>query len=99
MHATGDLAGQAIGGVDACQNLACFCQVGFARRCEDQAAWRSFEQRDADGLFETLNLPRDSGLRHVQLFRRRAYATQFGDSNEIAEMPEFHGGEAENVGC
>ncbi|RKE37499.1 hypothetical protein B0G76_3754 [Paraburkholderia sp. BL23I1N1] len=72
-------------------SVAHFGQVGFARRRELEAARRAFEQRRANGIFKVLNLPGNRRLRHVQLLRSRADASQLGDGNEISEMPESHG--------
>src|SRR5882757_8619456 len=63
------------------------------RRCQFDTARAAVHQRDPDLIFEVAHLTAERRLRGMQsLLGRDCQASLFGDCDEIAKMPELHGG-------
>ena len=59
-------------------------------RCKRHAAWRPFEQGDAELVFQRLDLGRQSRLTDMQLFRSAGQMAQFSDGGEAAQLVKLH---------
>ena len=66
-------------------------QERFSGRQEAHATWGAGEEWRADLCFERLDLAAHRRLRDVQLFRRAAHVSFFGNGNEVADLREAHG--------
>jgi len=91
-HLRAVLAQGAQAQVDLVQGLGAVVQKLVARTGQRHALACAVEQRRADLLFELLDLVRQRRLRDMQPLGRAREVERAGQCDEVAQVPQFHGG-------
>ena len=66
------------------------CKKSFSSGRELEAGFLPAEQLDTQFLFQVAHLSAHRGLGNAQARRGAADVQLFGDSHEVAQVPEFH---------
>ena len=72
------------------QDRAGFQQDGFTARRQSGRTGIAIDQLDPDLALEIAHLPRERGLRDVELPGGAHESARLGDGDEIPEMPQLH---------
>jgi hypothetical protein len=75
---------------DLIEDLSRVREIGPARGRQRHLVVFAGEHREAELLFQLLNLPAQRRLRHVETFSRAAEMQFLGDGHEIAKMSQLH---------
>ncbi len=75
------------------QNRLRFGQKDFSRRRQPHGLGAAFQKREADFIFEVVDLPAQGRLRDVQFRRGARDIFRFSHGDEVTKMTEFHAAE------
>jgi len=74
------------------EELAATNEEVFTFSCQDQPSARTIEQGHAELDLEISDLPGERGLTDIEAGCGTRDAASIGDGDEVAKMPQFHGG-------